>query len=87
MENKKLCNFIFDLYDDLLLEGEIAFVNKHLFGLDVNKLSLQTSICILSVTNPWKDKLPNRSLFWSNVYNKVVNELTPDRHNILDGLK
>lgn len=83
----KLLDFIFNTYDELLLNGEYTAVDSML-KLDVSRLPIDVLVGILTITSLWKKQLVNRDIFYTNVENYILlSHNKEETHSILNGLE
>lgn len=66
--DRKAIDVTFKYVNTLLIEGRFDVCDEILLQLDLRKLSPALMIAFLTITAPAKDKLPNRPLFYSRVW-------------------
>lgn len=87
-DNIGAINVIFDEFDDKLIEGKTSLIRQVLKSIDASSFPENILVGILSVTNPWKDKLsPEREEFLENARAELKSRIGLERTNrILAGL-
>jgi hypothetical protein len=82
-----LLDYIFDIIDNLFIEKKFELVNTLFESIDVNLLTIDSIVGILTITHNCKDKLPFRSSFYKQAY-KILNDQYPSEevNQILGGL-
>ncbi len=81
-------DYIFDTFDELLIEKKFDLVNSFFEIIDINDFEINSLVGILTITSTWKDNLQLRTSFYQQVY-ELVNSiyLSQEANHILDGLE
>jgi len=85
---EKTLDYIFNTFDDLLIDEQFDLVNRFLENIDINEFEVNGLVGILVITSAWKDELRLRISFYHQVY-ELVNSmyLSEEANQILDGLE
>ena len=78
-------DIIYDNIDELLCNNKFGLVDLLLETVDLNKLSTDALIGILSITSSASNKLPHRAFFFNRVKN-LLNSKGEDVDALLRGL-
>ncbi|HQZ66689.1 MAG TPA: hypothetical protein PLY87_16470 [Planctomycetaceae bacterium] len=74
-------DLIYDRADEMLLAGEFVALDSIIEGLDVEQLSVDVLLAVLTITLPAKDKLTTRNEFF-----ECVKRTLKDRGEYMEGL-
>ncbi|MBK8806610.1 MAG: hypothetical protein IPO21_08180 [Bacteroidales bacterium] len=81
-------DYIFDTFDELLIDNKFDLVNSFFEIIDVNDFEINSLVGILTITTSWKDNLLLRNAFYQEVY-ELINSmfLSQEANRILEGLE
>ncbi len=80
-------DYIFDTINDLIIKKQFDLIDSLLEIIEVENLTIDTIVGILTITSNWKNKLTTRNSFYQRAY-KFVNEFLPEESfQIFDGLE
>jgi hypothetical protein len=79
-------DLIYDRADEMLLAGELEALDALIEGLDVEQLSVDVLLGVLTITLPAKDKLTTRKEFFESVQRSLTDR-GEYKEGLLTGLK
>jgi len=87
-EKEKTLDYIFDIFDKLIINKNFNLCDSILEKLDTGILEVNSLIGILTITSEWKQKLKMREFFYQQVYSIVESKYSAGEvEQILTGLK
>jgi hypothetical protein len=81
-------DYIFDTFDDLIIEQKFDIINLLFDIIEINDLYLESIVGLLTITSSCSDEIRSRNTFYNKAY-KIINEkyLTEETNQILGGLE
>lgn len=84
----KILDYLFESLENKLLNNEFDVCNKFLETIDIYKYDINILIGILTITNPWKNRLIYRVNFFNRLTDLVYNNYpSSEAEEILSGLE
>lgn len=81
-KNEIIADYIFDLFDDLFLDGNFEEANKLFLEINLDVLNIELIIILLALNKQAEHELKDRNIFVSNCISRIK-ILAPDRLDAL----
>lgn len=79
---------LYEYFADWLVEGEYVFISELLINMEPDIVSIEVAVGALTITVPWRNKLPGREFLVEKVRNYATNNFSELRTAaILHGLE